>query len=152
MLKPSGVKWEGERTAMLAAGSPFFLATGRLGAADAAACNAYLEFLGSRLVFLIDWNRARKQLRGFLRGPDRLALLRLAAETEIGHRGFLELGGARVVNEAIEARSSSSVHFGDRLCDVLGDAETLDFLRFVFKTATEGLLSGQSHGLIRDRI
>ena len=34
-----------------------------------------LEFLGSRLVFLIDWNRARKQLRGFLRGPDRLALL-----------------------------------------------------------------------------
>ena len=36
------------------------------------------------------------------------------------------------------------MHFGDRLCDVLGDAETLDFLRFVFKTATEGLLSGQS--------
>jgi len=90
-----GVKWEGERTAMLAAGSPFFLATGRLEAADATGCRAYLEFLGSRLVFLIDWNRARKTIARFLRGPDRLALLRSAAETEIGHRGFLELSGAR---------------------------------------------------------
>ena len=125
----------------LAAGAPFYLATGRIEAADAEACRAYLEFLGSRLVFLIDWNRARKQLRGFLRGPDRIALLRWAAEAEIGHRGFLELGGARLVNEAIEATAGSSMHFGDRLCDVLGDAETLEFLRFVFKTATEGLLA-----------
>ena len=44
------------------------------------------------------------------------------------------------------------MHFGDRLCDVLGDAETLAFLRFVFQTATEGLLSGASHALIHDRI
>ena len=79
-------------------------------------------------MFLIDWNRARKQLRQFLRGPDRLALLlSWAAETEIGHRGFLELGGARLVNQAIEATAGSSMHFGDRLCDVLGDAETLRF-------------------------
>jgi uncharacterized protein Yka (UPF0111/DUF47 family) len=152
MLKPHAVIWESERTGALAAGAPFYLATGRLEAADAEACRAYLEFLGSRVVFLIDWNRARKQLRGFLRGPDRVALLRWAAESEIGHRGFLEMGGARLVNEAIEATAGSSMHFGDRLCDVLGDAETLDFLRFVFKAATEGLLSGQSHSLIHDRI
>jgi uncharacterized protein Yka (UPF0111/DUF47 family) len=152
MLKSHAVTWERERTAVLAAGAPFYLATGCLEAADADACRAYLEFLGSRLVFLIDWNRARKQLRGFLRGPDRLTLLSLAAQTEIGHRGFLELGGARLVNQAIEATAGSSMHFGDRLCDVLGNAETLDFLRFVFRAATEGLLSGQSHSLIRDRI
>ena len=143
MLKPHAVIWESERTAMLAAGEPFYLATGRFEAADAESCRAYLEFLGSRLVFLIDWNHARKQLRGFLRGPDRLALLRWAAETEIGHRGFLELGGARLVNQAIEATAGSSMHFGDRLCDVLGDEAALDFLRFVFRTATEGLLSGR---------
>ena len=142
MLKPRAVTWESERTAVLAAGAPFYLATGRIEATDADGCRAYLEFLGSRLVFLIDWNRARKQLRGFLRGPDRVALLRSAAETEIGHRGFLELGGARLVNQAIEATAGSSMHFGDRLCDVLGDAETLEFLRFVFRTATEGLLAG----------
>jgi uncharacterized protein Yka (UPF0111/DUF47 family) len=152
MLKPHAVTWEVGRTAVLAAGAPFYLATGRIEAADADGCRAHLEFLGSRLVFLIDWNRARKQLRGFLRGSDRLALLRSAAETETGHRGFLELGGARLVNQAIEAAAGSSMHFGDRLCDVLGDAETLSFLCFVFRAAAEGLLSGQSHALIHDRI
>ena len=80
MLKPRSVTWESERTAVLAAGAPFYLATGRIEATDADACRANLEFLGSRLVFLIDWNRARKQLRGFLRGPDRVALLRSAAD------------------------------------------------------------------------
>ncbi len=151
MLKPRSVTWESERTAVLA-GAPFYLATGRIEATDADGCRVNLEFLGSRLVFLIDWNRARKQLRGFLRGPDRVALLRSAAETDIGHRGFLELGGARLVNQLIEATARSSMHFGDRLCDVLGDAEAVEFLRFVFRTATEGLQNGLSHGLIRDRI
>jgi hypothetical protein len=152
MLKPRGVSWEAQRTSVLSAGAPFYLATGRITAATTEACCDALTFLGSRLVFLIDWNRARKQLRQFLRGPDRLTLLAWAAETETGHRGFLELGGARLVNQAIEATAGSSMHFGDRLCDILGDAETLVFLRFVFQTATEGLLSGTSHALIHDRI
>ncbi len=152
MLKPRSVTWESERTAALAAGEPFYLATGHMEATDAEDCRTNLEFLGSRLVFLIDWNRARKQLRGFLRGPDRVALLQSVAIAEIGHRGFLELGGAHLVNQAIEATAGSSMHFGDRLCDVLGDAGALEFLRFVFRTATEGLLTGLSHGLIRDRI
>jgi uncharacterized protein Yka (UPF0111/DUF47 family) len=152
MLKPRGVSWDSQRTAVLTAGAPFYLATGTMTAADDAVCRSYLDFLGSRLVFLIDWNRARKQLRQFLRGPDRLALLLWAAETDVGHRGFLELGGARLVNQAIEATGGSSMHFGDRLCDVLGDAETLAFLRFVFQTATEGILSGASQALIHDRM
>ncbi|HYB90964.1 MAG TPA: DUF47 family protein [Candidatus Binataceae bacterium] len=152
MLKPVSAAWESSRTAVLATGAPFYLTTGRIAAPDADGCRANLEFLGSRIVFLIDWNRARKQLRGFLRGPDRVALLRYAADAEIGHRGFLELGGARLVNQSIEATAGSSMHFGDRLCDVLGDTEAVEFLRFVFRTATEGLLSGLSHGLIRDRI
>lgn len=152
MLTPHAVSWDDGRTALLPRGAPFYLATGHKAVADDNECRSYLEFLGSRLVFLIDWNRARKQLRGFLRGPDRLALLRSAAEDETGHRGFLELGGARLINQAIELTAGSSMHFGDRLCDVLGDAETLDFLRFAFHAATEGLLSGQSQALIRDRV
>ena len=152
MLKPRGTAWDSQRTATLSAGEPFFMATGRLVATDAAGVRSNLEFLGSRLVFLIDWNRARKQLRQFQRGPERLALLGWAAEANIGHRGFLELGGAKLVNQAIEATARSSMHFGDRLCDVLGDSETQQFLRFVFQTATEGLLSGTSRALIQDRI
>jgi hypothetical protein len=75
-----------------------------------------------------------------------------AAEAEIGHRDFLELGGAALVNRAIEAVAGSSMHLGDRLCDLIGDAKILDFLRFVFTTGTEGLLSGQSSALQHDRI
>ena len=52
----------------------FYLATGHESRRRMTkACRANLEFLASRLVFLIDWNRARKQLRGFSAwgGPDR---------------------------------------------------------------------------------
>jgi uncharacterized protein Yka (UPF0111/DUF47 family) len=108
--------------------------------------------LASRLVFLIDWNRARKELRGFLRGKDRIALLAWAAEAEIGHRGFLELGGAQLINRAIEDTAGSAMHFGDRLCDVLGDGAAMNFIRFVFRTAMEGLRDRQSPGLIQDRV
>jgi uncharacterized protein Yka (UPF0111/DUF47 family) len=152
MLSAHGVIWDQERQAALTAGSAFHVAAGSFEGKDAGGTCAYLEALGSRLVFLIDWNRARKQLRGFLRGPDRLALLAWAAKADIGHRAFLELGGAQLVNQAIEATSGSSMHFGDRLCDVLGDAEALKFMRSVFQAAAEGLLSGQSQTLIRDRI
>ena len=152
MLQPQAVIWDKESTSALAEGAAFYMATGHVEAKSNDSCRAYLDFLGSRLVFLIDWNRARKQLRGFLRGPDRLALLRWAAEKDVGHRGFLELGGAHLVNQAIEATAGSSMHFGDRLCDVLGDKEAAACLHFIFQTATEGLLSNQSPALIHDRV
>ena len=44
------------------------------------------------------------------------------------------------------------MHFGDRLCDTLGVADTEVFLRFVLRAATEGLLARQSSALIRDRV
>jgi uncharacterized protein Yka (UPF0111/DUF47 family) len=152
MLAPRGAAWGEGRSAALASGTAFTLATGTLTAVDAAGCGAHLEFLGSRLVFLIDWNHARKQLRGFLRGPDRVALLAWAAAQDVGHRGFLELGGAQLVNRAIESTAGSAMRFGDRLCDVLGAAESADFLRFTLRTASEGLRAGQSPALLRDRI
>ena len=39
------------------------------------------------------------------------------------------------MNQAIETTAGSSMHFGDRLCNVLGDAEALKFMRFVFQAA-----------------
>jgi uncharacterized protein Yka (UPF0111/DUF47 family) len=155
MLARFKLTWEEERTKQisgLAEGGLFQLATGNFQAKDDAELRAYLEHLGSRLVFLIDWNRARKQLRGFLRGSERVALLAWAAEAEVGHRGFLELGGARLINAAIEAAASSAMHFGDRLCDVLGDETAQSFLRFVLRTAAEGLRDHVSPGLIQDRV
>ena len=155
MLDAFPVAWEPVRTMQtdaLAEGAPFHLASGRFAAPGEVDCQRFLEHLGSRLVFLIDWNRARKQLRGFLRGPQRIKVLRWAAQADIGHRGFLELGGARLVNQAIEAARGAAMHFGDRLCDVLGEAETVAFFQFVLKAASEGMQARQSHSLIRDRV
>jgi len=155
MLKPYAVSW-GEEQTKLADSDPaavgFRLVTGRFDAKDLGELLNYLTFLASRLVFLIDWNRARKDLRSFLRGKDRIALLAWAAEAEVGHRGFLELGGAKVINRAIEETRDSAMHFGDRLCDVLGDESAMEFMKFVFRATMEGLRDHQSPGLIQDRI
>ena len=155
MLKPYGVSWEEEHGKPLdgqLSGVAFQLVTGCFEAKDQSELLNYLNFLGSRLVFLIDWNRARKELRSFLRSKDRIALLGWAAEMEIGHRGFLELGGAKLINRAIEETRDSAMHFGDRLCDVLGNEAAMEFMRFVFRAATEGLRDHQSPGLSHDRV
>jgi uncharacterized protein Yka (UPF0111/DUF47 family) len=152
MLASRAPEWETAQAGQLGSGTQFHMATGRFAAPDDAGCRANLAFIGSRLVFLIDWNRARRQLRAFLPGVPRVALLRWAAEQEIGHRGFLALGGAKLVNQAIEATAGSAIHFGDRLSDVLGVAETETFLRFVLRAATDTLLTHGSPSLLRDRI
>jgi uncharacterized protein Yka (UPF0111/DUF47 family) len=151
LLAAHPTAWETTRASQLA-GTDFQLATARHIASDEAACRGYLDFLGSRLVFLIDWNRARKALRAFLPGDARTELLRWAAAQDIGHRAFLELGGARLVNQAIEAVAGSAMHFGDRLSDVLGLADTQAFLRFVLRAATDCLQARRSPSLLRDRI
>lgn len=152
MLKARAVVWGAQQESVLGMKEAFYVASGRCETKSGRECADLLEWLGSRLVFLIDWNRARKQLRGFLRGPDRLRLLEWAAREEIGHRGFLEFGGARAVNRAVEATAGSSMHFGDRLCDVLSVDASLEFLQFVLRTATEGIIAGTSRSLLHDRI
>ncbi|HEY1933884.1 MAG TPA: hypothetical protein VGG99_17865 [Acetobacteraceae bacterium] len=152
MLAPCGAVWETTQPGRIAGGTAFQLTSGRIDARDEAVLHEALRFIGSRLVFLIDWNRARKQLRAFLGAPERMALLQWATTEEIGHRAFLELGGARLVNQAIEAANSSAVHFGDRLCDVLGAAETETFLRFVLRSSLDCLKERRSPLLLRDRI
>jgi uncharacterized protein Yka (UPF0111/DUF47 family) len=144
--------WQAAGAHRLGEGAQYDLTVGTFAAADEGQCLEYLTFLASRLVFLIDWNRARKQLRGFLPNQARVRVLRTASEQEVGHRGFLQLGGARLVNQAIEAIGDTSLHFGDRLSDVLGVAETEAFLCFVLRAATEGMLAHQSASLIRDRV
>ena len=79
----------------------YHLCQGTYEAKDRADLEAYLSFLGSRLVFLIDWNRARKRLRKF--APRRICLqvLRWAADHDYGHMGFLTLGGEQLILKAL---------------------------------------------------
>jgi uncharacterized protein Yka (UPF0111/DUF47 family) len=111
-----------------------------------------LALIGSRLVFLIDWNKARKRLSHFLKNDESVALLKWAADEDIGHRGFLQLGGERLIYDAIEAASAGQVRYGDTLTDIFGTKHAVDFLKFVLRSASRGLRIGRSPSLIADQI
>jgi len=118
-------------------------------AGDAA---AFLEFLGSRLVFLIDWNRARKQLRQLVGKEHALELLGWAAAHELGHMGFLRLGGAQAVFDALDYAARGHGRFGQTLEDVLGGERALKFLQFALKRAAHEQLAGRGDSLVQDEL
>lgn len=130
----------------------YHLAIGSYAAPDRATLEQYLEFLGSRLAFLIDWNRARKRLRLLLRKKDTLALLAWAAQEEVGHMAFLKVGGEQLVFEALASLGKTPAAFGARLDDVLGRKAAISYLRFVFRAATEALREGRPEALLADEI
>ncbi len=154
MQTPFAVDWStstSHHSAQLDGEGDYQLAVGTLAAADPDEVGRYLSHLGSRLVFLIDWNRARKRLRGFVKGDDAQALLRWAASAEVGHRAWLQLGGERLINEAIDL-AKAPIRYGDTLHQVIGRERAVDFLRFVLRTCTEALRQGRSEFLARDEI
>jgi uncharacterized protein Yka (UPF0111/DUF47 family) len=130
----------------------YHLGVGTYAARDGADLRAYLTFLGSRLVFLIDWNRARKRLRRFAPRRVCLEVLRWAADHNLGHRGFLSLGGEQLVFDALQTAGRVPLPPGGRLSDFLGPERTAEFLKFTLQTASEGLKAGRSEFLIRDEI
>jgi hypothetical protein len=79
-------------------------------------------------------------------------LLKWAADEDIGHRGFLQLGGERLIFDSIEAASSGQVRYGDTLTDILGNKQAIDFLKFVLRSTSRGLRIGRSPSLIADQI
>jgi uncharacterized protein Yka (UPF0111/DUF47 family) len=114
--------------------------------------NAFLEAVGASLVFLIDWNKARKVLREWVTNGEAVRILDWAARHRVGHRGFLELGGAELVASAVHHAASSRIGFGERLDKALGEDGAVDFLKTVLRISAEALLHGSSVRLARDRI
>jgi len=155
LLRATGFVWEetATRTASsdLARGE-YFLASGRCRPPSRADLEATLTSVGSKIVFLIDWNRARKDLRVFMRNPEAVALLKWAATEEVGHRAFLLLGGSALVLEAIDLAPKGQVHYRERLSEVLGPTRTRQYFQWVFRTASHGLTSGQPRLLLRDEV
>ncbi|MHC4959250.1 MAG: DUF47 domain-containing protein [Planctomycetota bacterium] len=149
-----GVEWQDTRARKVESFSAdrYHLCTGTWTAPDDRELDAFLTHLGSRLVFLIDWNRARKRLRPFVGKRTAVKLLRWAAEQDVGHRGFLELGGERLVFEALDYAAKTPLRYGDRLDRILGETETVRYLRFVLSAAAEYLLAGRSRRFIRDAV
>jgi len=155
LLKPFAVEWTKPHIRHGATGDAeenYYLCVGRFAAQDPGNLAGYLQYLGSRLVFLIDWNRARKRLREFLPKDDVLRLLRWAADRDYGHRGFLQLGGERLVYEALEFAQRTPLHYGERLYEALGAEAAYDYLQFVLREASTGLREQRSERFIRDEI
>jgi uncharacterized protein Yka (UPF0111/DUF47 family) len=111
-----------------------------------------LTILGSRLVFLIDWNRARKRLSRFVKKSDAVTALRWAADHGYGHRGFLEARGERLVCNVLERTPHAQLPYGARLDEVLGRQTALAFLQAVLRITSEALQQHRSLRLVRDEV
>ena len=155
MLRNFPVQWSGlDRKSAEGLGDDgvFYLVSGRLPADDEGSRNALLEAVGAALVFLIDWNKARKVLQTLVSKGDAGRVLEWAARHRIGHRGFLELGGSELLASAVRHATPTRIGFGERLDHALGREAALDFLKTVLRVSAEALLEGGSVRLARDRI
>jgi hypothetical protein len=130
----------------------FYLVTGRYAAEGAKARDEFLEALGAALVFLIDWNKARKILRNWVSNGDAANILDWAARDRVGHRAFIELGGAELIASSVQHATPARIGFGDRLDHVLGRTAAVDFLKNVLRISAQALLQGGSVRLARDQI
>lgn len=151
----TGIRWEDIRSRQdsgIEDADLFYLALGEIAAANADALDAFLERLGSRIVFLIDWNKARKRLRLLVPNETATDILKWAADHDVGHRAFLQLGGERLIYDALEQAVKTPLRYGEPLHEMIGAEAAQDYLRFVLQIAGTGLLQGQSEALIRDRV
>ncbi|MDE5457736.1 hypothetical protein GWE18_33980 [Bradyrhizobium sp. CSA112] len=155
LLDKFDAKWSGlDRHAAAGMGedNAFFLVTGQFQAANAADRNDFLTAVGAALVFLIDWNKARKLLRNWIAKDDAARILEWAARHRIGHRAFLELGGNELLGSAVRNAAPTRIGFGERLDQALGRAAAIDFLKTALRLSTEALLAGHSVRMVRDQI
>lgn len=130
----------------------FYLMTGQYQAANAGDRNEFLGAVGAALVFLIDWNKARKLLRSWVATDDATRILEWAARQRIGHRAFLELGGNELLGSAVRNAAPARIGFGERLDQALGRNAAIDFLKAALRASTEALLAGRSVRMVRDQI
>jgi uncharacterized protein Yka (UPF0111/DUF47 family) len=154
LFDPWRVDWEDtlSRTDRTMEDGVYHLCIGNYVATGAAELEEYLAFLGSRLVFLIDWNRARKRLRLLLPKKEAMELLKWAADNDYGHMAFLRAGGEQMIFDALQFVSRAPASFGARLDDVLGRAAAVSFMRYVVRTCAQGLAGGRPEGLVRDEV
>jgi uncharacterized protein Yka (UPF0111/DUF47 family) len=153
LLAPFGSQWsalESRASADLNGGAAYSVATAQFDCPDEATLQATLEGIGSRIVFLIDWNHARKRLQAFVEKAEAIAVLTEAARLDVGHRAWVQVGGERLIFAAMQAAGDGAFRIGDRLDDVIGMADAHAFLVAVMQLACQGLRSGQPAALVAD--
>jgi uncharacterized protein Yka (UPF0111/DUF47 family) len=154
-LEEVGATWSAvadRRSDGLNAGETYYLAHARLEAAEEATLQRQLEGIAERIVFLIDWNRARKRLLQFVDRDSAVEVLTEAARRRVGHMSWLAAGGERLVWNAMAAQGASVFRLGDRLDDVLGDDTARDFLVEVLALSARAAAGHQPVNLIDDEV
>jgi uncharacterized protein Yka (UPF0111/DUF47 family) len=154
LFEGRGVEWDDTRSRRDDAmdDGVFHLCVGSFAAASSRELQDYLAFLGSRLVFLIDWNKARKRLQSLVGKGEAIRLLLWAAQNDVGHMGFLKAGGELLVFEALDFVLKGQVRFGQQLHQVLEKREASNFLRFVLKTCADSCLRGEPEAFVQDAV
>jgi len=153
LLVPFGAQWsalESRTSADLNQGAAYSVATAQFDCPDEAALQAALEGIGSRIVFLIDWNHARKRLQAFVEKAEAIAVLTEAARLDVGHRAWVQVGGERLIFAAMQVAGDGAFRIGDRLDEVIGVADARAFLVAVMQLACEALRGGLPASLVAD--
>lgn len=131
--------------------APFIHAVGTLEATAITDRLTALEQLGANLVFLIDWNKARKRLNRLLSEDGTMRLLRWAADNSVGHRAFLQCGGLDLIDSASEIATRITRIPLTGLRRALGEDAAEEYLRTVLSLCHNGLTSGATQDQITSR-
>ena len=130
----------------------FDVNVGSYTASDDEGLERFLRHLGSRLVFLIDWTRARKRLSRVVKKSDATELLTWAADNNIGHEAFLKAGDVKLIHNALDRAAPTQIHYGARLDEILGRDAAKRFLMSVLRIASAGVARRASPRLMDDEI
>jgi hypothetical protein len=147
LLKPYGLTWAMSPDPDAA----FETAVGQYPAGTHEHLTRFLSYIASRLVFLIDWSRARKRLSRLVSRTEATAVLKWAADNSFGHRAFLECGDVHLIETAFERAAPAHARYG-RLDELFGRDAARLFLMAVLRTTSAGLIAGQSLRLIEDKV
>ena len=153
MLEDMGFAWQvfdPRVSEGLNAGKPYLVGQACLEAHSKAELQTGLENIASRIVFVIDWNRARKRLQHFVSKAQAIELLTQAARNDWGHMAWLLAGAERLIYNAMQAVDSEAFHVGDRLDDVLGGAAASAYLLELLRLSSVLLRQQQPVSLVAD--
>ncbi len=154
-LKDIGYQWSNRglrSTPGLNTGEAYHVGTATFEATEAEELEHALTDTGSQIVFLIDWNRARKRLERIVAPRVAWEVLNKAADGEFGHMGWLRAGGAGLIHSAMEEAGSDDFHLGDRLDTVIEAATARNFLLEVMELAARRQHEGASSAMIADEV
>ncbi|TNF56165.1 MAG: phosphate transport regulator [Burkholderiales bacterium] len=153
MMQGLGFRWEAldpRVDTTLNRGKPYQLGHASLESEDERRLLEALEMAASRIVFVIDWNRARKRLQAFVRKPVAIDLLEQAARDNVGHMAWLLAGGEQLVYGAMQAVDGDAFRVGDRLDQVLGESASRAYLLDLMRAASVRLREQQPAALVGD--